>query len=158
MAAMMREIADVASWIAVVAMWVIAARAYPALPDRIPKHFDWKGRPDGWGGKGMIWLMPALGVFMYFSVGAAMLPAVARETTPAFLAVMAWLRAEMLVMFWFIESRMIAVARGRARGLGITFLPITLVVILSTSLILTRVAPKASSHRPPPGDMPAQPQ
>jgi hypothetical protein len=51
---------------------------------------------------------------------------------------MAWLNFEMLAMFLFIEARSIAVAGGRAAGLGAAFLPITLAAIVATSLLLKR--------------------
>jgi uncharacterized protein DUF1648 len=154
MAETLRSIADIGSWVTVVAMWIMAARAYPVLPDRIPIHFNWAGRPDGWGHKRMIWLLPVIGVFVYFTFFTASAAAAARAPAEqALLAALAWLRFETLAMFLFIESRTIAVARGRATGLGILFLPITLVIVLGTSLCVATLAPHkshAAAFLPPP--------
>jgi hypothetical protein len=44
----------------------------------------------------------------------------------------------MLLMFLFIEARSIAVARGRAQGLGPAFVPVVLGAVALTSLLLMR--------------------
>lgn len=38
---------------------------FGSLPELIPSHFDFSGNPDGYSGKGLIWLLPALGLIMY---------------------------------------------------------------------------------------------
>ncbi len=38
---------------------------FDSLPDEIPSHFDISGNPDGYSGKGIIWLLPAVGLVMY---------------------------------------------------------------------------------------------
>ncbi|MCF8372563.1 MAG: DUF1648 domain-containing protein [Bacteroidales bacterium] len=35
------------------------------LPERIPHHFDIDGNVDRYGGKGMIWFLPVLGLILY---------------------------------------------------------------------------------------------
>ena len=35
------------------------------LPDQIPQHFDIHGQVDKYGGKGMLWFLPILGVVLY---------------------------------------------------------------------------------------------
>jgi len=37
---------------------------WSTLPQQIPTHFNASGQADGWGPKGMIWLLPALSVVM----------------------------------------------------------------------------------------------
>lgn len=46
--------------VAVPGMFVGAAVAWPDLPDRIPVHFGLSGRPDRWGSRVWIWLLPSL--------------------------------------------------------------------------------------------------
>ena len=38
---------------------------YPALPDRIPTHFNMQGFPDGWGSKNEIIIYPGMSLFVY---------------------------------------------------------------------------------------------
>ncbi|HVJ82815.1 MAG TPA: DUF1648 domain-containing protein [Planctomycetia bacterium] len=48
----------------VVFCFVSAAIAFPYLPERIPIHFNMEGKPDGWGGRATIFIMPAMVGFM----------------------------------------------------------------------------------------------
>ena len=50
---------------AAVASPLIAFAYYAELPDTIPIHFNARGLPDGWGGKGFLWLLPILGLGIY---------------------------------------------------------------------------------------------
>jgi uncharacterized membrane protein len=36
------------------------AYLYPSLPDTIPLHFNWEGKPDGFGNKSKIWMVTLL--------------------------------------------------------------------------------------------------
>ena len=45
--------------------WLTVIRSYPALPPVIPMHFDAAGRPDNWGAKGGIWVLPVLASLLY---------------------------------------------------------------------------------------------
>lgn len=38
--------------LAMLAVWALAAQAWPDLPERIPMHFDISGQPDAWVAKG----------------------------------------------------------------------------------------------------------
>ena len=43
---------------------VLVLQSWSTLPQTIPTHFNAKGEADGWGSKGMIWLLPAISVVM----------------------------------------------------------------------------------------------
>lgn len=43
---------------------VLVLQAWSTLPTTIPTHFDAAGNADGFGRKGMIWLLPAISVVM----------------------------------------------------------------------------------------------
>ena len=136
--AVLHWIAEMGSVVMIVAAWVMAIREYPSLPVRFPTHFGIAGRPDGWGAKRMLWLYPVL-MFGLYGFNQYILGLIARDPRhPGMPLGMAWLNFEMLALFLFIEARSIAVARGRAAGLGAGFLPVTLAVIVATSWLLTR--------------------
>lgn len=42
--------------------------SYSDLPETIPTHFNLKGEADGYGKKSMMWLLPALGIVMFFGL------------------------------------------------------------------------------------------
>ena len=43
---------------------VLVLQAWSTLPDTIPTHFDASGNADGFGPKGMIWLLPSISVVL----------------------------------------------------------------------------------------------
>ena len=43
---------------------VVVLQAWSTLPDTIPIHFDASGNADGFGPKGMIWLLPSISVVL----------------------------------------------------------------------------------------------
>ncbi len=57
--------------LAMLAVWAVALEAWPALPERIPMHFDAAGRPDGWVAKSVFaWFsLPALATAMGLGLG-----------------------------------------------------------------------------------------
>ncbi len=44
---------------------LILLRAWDTLPDEIPAHFGFTGRPDRWGGKWQAWVVPVVCIGMY---------------------------------------------------------------------------------------------
>lgn len=48
------------------AMFIYVIFIWEHLPDTIPRHFNFKGEPDGFGGKGFILVLPftGLGIFI----------------------------------------------------------------------------------------------
>lgn len=53
-----------------VAFLLLLASAYPlfifgSLPDSLPMHYNAAGEVDGWGGKGIIFILPAISVAVY---------------------------------------------------------------------------------------------
>jgi uncharacterized membrane protein len=57
-----------------VVAWLLAAWLYPSLPQRIPTHWNFEGKVDGWGDKSWAtFLMP--GAMVFFLVFFAFLPA-----------------------------------------------------------------------------------
>lgn len=51
----------------------LAVSNYTTLPDRIPTHFDFRGVADEWGGRGSIWVSPAIGAGAYLMFTAIVL-------------------------------------------------------------------------------------
>ena len=41
---------------------------YGELPDRIPSHYGPDGKPDDYSGKGILWLLPVIGVILFLGM------------------------------------------------------------------------------------------
>jgi uncharacterized membrane protein len=52
-------------WILVLIPFAYIGYIWPALPDRIPIHFDIHGMANDWGGREMIFLLPAIHAVVY---------------------------------------------------------------------------------------------
>jgi len=55
-------VCNVLSVLGVLAGVVLVLWYWPSLPTSIPTHFNAAGEADGWGGKGMLWLLPGITV------------------------------------------------------------------------------------------------
>lgn len=51
-------------WI-VAAMVVVALWAFPQLPEQVPSHWNARGEVDGWSGRWIVFLPPAIGLFIW---------------------------------------------------------------------------------------------
>jgi hypothetical protein len=114
------------------------------LQERIPTHFDALGNPNGWGPPAALWLLPAVAVGLYLLMTlVARFPSafnypvrVTAENRPRLealaLAMVAWIKIEMVFLFAGIQWFTIAVARRGHGSLPPAVLPVCLVVVLGT--------------------------
>jgi hypothetical protein len=125
---------DSVALIILVLSWWVAISSYPRLPDSIPVHFGVTGDADRWGGRWMIFLTPAIAttiiavdwfIFTRLS-GTSRMPA-------TLLLPLHLLLLELTLLFTYVTWRMTEVAFGRAKGLGLWFLPVVLLAVFSTS-------------------------
>lgn len=108
-----------------------AVQAWPRLPEVIPMHFDIAGRPDGWGGRGTLLLMPGSSLFLYLLLTLVQrLPARwysfpvgiteenrARQHRLA-LDLVLWMKVALVWMFAHLTVLIARTALGQAQGLG----------------------------------------
>jgi uncharacterized membrane protein len=57
-----------AGWAVCLLNIVLVAVSYFNLPDTIPIHFNFKGEAGGFGAKSTIWVLPVLGLLMYYGM------------------------------------------------------------------------------------------
>ncbi|NEW08536.1 DUF1648 domain-containing protein [Paenibacillus sp. SYP-B3998] len=100
------------------------AFVWAALPDQFPTHFDSSGKPNGWGGRGNLLLLPILSVFIY--AGLTLLRKVPhkfnylREITEAnaqrqyviAIQMLSWMKVLIVALFGFVEWNIIQAAYG----------------------------------------------
>lgn len=118
--------------------------AWSSLPALVPTHFGPSGHADAWGDKRSILILPAMSVILYLMLTVTsryphkfnyLWPITAqnaREQYRLARLLLAWLKAEMIILFTFLTWATIRVAWGQAEGLGVVFLPIVLVVMFGT--------------------------
>ncbi len=112
----------------------LLARYWSVLPEKIPTHFNFAGKPDGWGGKESLFILPVLGTFMYIIMKLLSkypqiynYPVEITEANAAFQyllgrKVINWLRTLVVILFGYLEWNSINVALGNSAGLGSWFI------------------------------------
>jgi uncharacterized membrane protein len=141
------KILEVVSIILIALNLYILIRYYNTLPDTIPKHFNGAGVPDAFGNKSGILFIPilVLGMYILFTVlskfpQAYNYPMEINEENAEFQykaarAMMIVIKAEIVGCFTYVEFRTVMVALGKAKGLGIGFLPVFLVLVFGTIIV-----------------------
>ncbi len=131
----MNVVLDVVAFAGVVVCVVLAVGLWSELPERVPQHFGWSGKPDAWGGRWILVFLcvVAAGMDVLLSVaprfphqfrpsGWVTEQNEARQYPIAF-SMLAWLKAEVVWMLALIVWITVRVALGKAEGLGILFTP-----------------------------------
>ena len=143
----MRKTLTVAAPLLLLLAWSITAWAlfgpHP-LPARIPTHFNAAGLADGWGTPGMLWLLPIMATVIYALMtmvarypGAFHFPgrvpaAVRPKLEGIALDMIAWLKAEVVGLFAWIQWETVRLARSGEGRLPALFLPAVLLVVFGT--------------------------
>jgi uncharacterized membrane protein len=114
------------------------------LPAKIPTHFNAAGQPDGWGTPAMLWMLPAIAGIIYllmslvarypaaFHFPGRVRPPARRRLEAIALAMISWIKVEVLGLFAWIQYETVAFARQGQGTLSPAFLPIVLLVVFGT--------------------------
>jgi len=117
---------------------------WPALPASIPTHFGVTGEADGWGDKRTIFILPSVSVMLYLLLTFVRRdprklnypwPITAQNASRQYrlaCSVLSWLKAEVILLFGFMEWTTIRTALGQVKGLGATFMPVVLLIMFGT--------------------------
>lgn len=123
---------------------ILLIKYWPSLPSTIPTHFGFSGKPDSFGGKGTLFIMPIILLVLYFGLTIlSRFPHVYNYLTPITennakvqyhiaRKMMVCLKAEVVFTFTYIEWNTIMAALGNVKGLGLIFLPVTMIIIFGT--------------------------
>lgn len=113
---------------------------YGSLPETIPVHFNASGQPDGYGGRGTLWLLPAIGLFMYimmtiieqfpqiYNYPVEITEENAERQYRNAGRLIRTLKTVILLVFSYLSFKTIETATGKASGLGKAFLPVFLLI------------------------------
>ena len=143
----MRKILEVVSIAALAYLaWITAAAMLGphALPNRIAVHFDAAGQANGWGSPKALLGMPILAAVLYvlmtvvarfpaaFNFPVRVTPANRPRLEALALEMIAWLKAEVLCLFAWVQEMTVAVARNGGAHLSPWFMPVTLGAVFAT--------------------------
>lgn len=126
---------------------VLVMASWSSLPERIPHHFNLAGVPDGWGGKWVLLLMPAIAAVFYGGLTViALNPRVwnwpvtitPENAAPQYAvgrSMLTWLKVEVAWLLLVITWSIVSVARGAAKGLGAWFVPVFVGAVFLTIIV-----------------------
>ena len=138
------EILSIAGVLLIV--WTTAAAMYgPAgLPARIPLHFNAAGNPNGWGSRGALLTLPIAAVLLYilmtvvarypsaFNYPVRVTPQNRPRLEALALEMIAWLKAEIVWLFVWVQHVTIELARHGRGSLSPLFMPLVLTAVFGT--------------------------
>ncbi|QGQ94251.1 DUF1648 domain-containing protein [Paenibacillus psychroresistens] len=121
------------------------------LPNSIPIHFNSLGKVDRWGSRYVLFILPLLSLAVYFGLSIlAKFPhkynypvqITAGNAKKQYLngrILLSWMKVEIVVLFSYIEWRIIQTALERLSGLGILFYVILIIFIMTIFNYLLRM-------------------
>jgi uncharacterized membrane protein len=135
---------ETAAALGMLTMLYVTIKSWPLLPETIPHHFGVSGKPDAWGGKWILWFFPGISLVLY--IGLTILsryphiynypwPITEKNAAAQYhlaRTMIVALKAEIILLFAYLQQQTIQVALGKAGGLGVAFLPIFLILIFGT--------------------------
>lgn len=57
-----------AGYIGLLLLFILPAYYFGSLPDQVPRHFGADGLPTAWSGKGIVWLLPVIGLITFVKI------------------------------------------------------------------------------------------
>ncbi|MDM5155540.1 DUF1648 domain-containing protein [Bacillus sp. DX1.1] len=114
------------------------------LPEKIPSHFDGSGTPDAWNGKESIWILPIIGLIIFFLLYMLCKAPhlfnypynVPEEKLPQLYLkgrkMLTTLNFEIIFFFALGTWLEIQTIFGWTEGLGVWFLPSFIIILLGT--------------------------
>lgn len=105
----------------VILTWACSALVYPAMPARIPIHWNIRGQVDGYGPKSWIFLMPAVmaGMLLFFRFLPALSPRSFEVTT--FRSTYLFIMVVIVGLFGYIHGLILYAAWAHVEGVARKF-------------------------------------
>lgn len=128
----------------VVAASAIALHAWLVLPEIIPVHFGIDGRANGWGSKGVIWMLPGIALLVAvqltllrriphtFNYAVRITADNAQRQYQIACTLLTWMRTELVWLMVYIAWQMHGLGAGGPASLGLGFVPVLLLTLFGT--------------------------
>jgi uncharacterized membrane protein len=133
---------ELLQWIALAAMFGLAAWAWPRVPDRVPIHWNLQGEIDGYGGKSFgLLLTPFLSLGIYVLMAAAPLLDPGRRNYRNFESSYHTIRLTLMLFLTALQVVLVMAALGRQ-------VDVALVVSLGVAAMLLVIGNVMGKIRP----------
>ncbi|AGK95990.1 DUF1648 domain-containing protein [Clostridium pasteurianum] len=138
--------------------FILIAIYWRNMPSIIPTHFNFSGKPDGWGGRGSLLVVPITNLFIFILLAVLSkfphignYPVNITEKNAKYQysnarKLMIVMNLEIVCLFFYIFLSEIYSALDKSNGPGILFLPVFLLVIFGTTAYF---AIKMYRNKPP---------
>ena len=135
------KLVDLLGWLILLLLWGWTFTHFSDLPDTIPTHFNATGEADGFGSKASIIGLPLIATLLFigltvlnryphsFNYPTAITQDNALRLYTLATRMLRYLKLVLVLVFGGIELLTIQHATGKAAGLGVWFLPLTLVLV-----------------------------
>jgi hypothetical protein len=129
------------SLLLVIIIFAMLAVHWSQFPDRVPAHYGVSGRPNGWHGKGFLFILPGMAAFVWILLTVAEneqrlinIPFDIDRGSPEVQRVLRSMviteKTVLMLVFAWLGAAIVRTALGKAQGLGQAFLPVVLTAIL----------------------------
>ncbi len=148
-------ILESASVIGLLFSFFLVAHFWGILPERIPTHYNFSGRPDAWGEKTALISLPLIALLNFVIVAVlqrfpniynypfAITEANAPHQYALARSLLGWLNFEIVWFFAYMEWRTVQIALGKSTGMGPLAVFVFIAAMLATMGIYIRQAYKA---------------
>lgn len=149
-------IIELVALVSVILLLILPIYYYDILPDKIPRHFNAQGKPDAYGNKSSLWVLPVISVLLYlfmtiinrfahtFNYPQKITAENAQKQYRMATRMIRIVKAIIGVGFPFISFRTIQIALGKRAHLGQGF---TLLFVGSLGVVITYFLVKALKQK-----------
>ena len=141
---------EITAFILILLLWIKVIGTYSALPEIVPKHYGFPGKPDAYGSKINIFLLPSVGTVLFILLYVLAyfphafnypLKLTEKNVVTVYKSATRFIRVLNLYIvfaFYVISYKSLEVAQQRANALGVVTVPVLIigVVVLIFSFVI----------------------
>lgn len=140
----LEKILGIIAILGIIVTWIYVIVYWKNIPQQIPNHFGFSGKPDSWGRKGSILFLPIVASLLYILISVTsrfpqyfnymvdITEENAKRQYKNARILMSWMTVEITIVFLCLEWQSIQVAMNKSTGLGVWFLPVFLIALFGT--------------------------
>jgi len=110
---------------------ILLIARWPQLPDQVPRHYNFRGVVDAWGGKRSLAALPVISALLYLvlTLVRVLVPlhspkGMPRRSLILSMEMIAWLKASTVGIFTYLTWSTVQIALDQAEALSPLFLPL----------------------------------